>query len=247
MILQNKIVLITGASGGIGMALAREFGKHKAKLILHYANTKINIDTLQEELAKQNIESFSVQADFKSTDGIKSMFDTIKGKYGQLDVLVNNAGIFKTHENSFDTSQWNDELRVNLFAAVECADYAMSLMTNGGVIINISSVSGVERFGEMFSALPYAVSKAGMNRFSEILAIELAPKVRVVSISPGYVLTPQWNSTSDEDKKSSTNEVPIKRFITPEEVAEFTVAIAQNDAITGQNLLIDGGLAIRKF
>jgi len=248
MNLLDKIVLVTGASGGIGMALAREFAKHKAKLVLHYANTKTNIDMLQEELTKQGIESISIQADFRSADSIKSMFGAIKDKYGRLDVLVNNAGIFRFHKNWSDTTvEWMDELQVNLFAAVECMGLAAPLMSSGGVIASISSVSGIDKFGEDIETAPYAVSKAGLNKVSEMLAMRLAPKTRVVSICPGYVLTPMWSNTTDEDKDASTKQVPIKRFITPEEVAAFTVAVVQNDAITGQNLLIDGGLTVRPF
>lgn len=246
MNLKNKIVLITGASGGIGMAIAKAFGEQGAELILHYANTKINIDTLQNELAAIGVKSFAVRADFRKREDIKRMFGKVSDRFSRIDILVNNAGIYRSHKEVFDTSLWEDEMRVNFFAAVECSGFSLKLMKNKGVVINISSVYGVDKFTEDFRELPYAISKTALNKFTEMMAAQYAPKIRVVSVNPGYVITPIWKSVSNKDKKQAVSQVPIKRFINPEEVASLVVELARNEAITGSQFIIDGGLIIGK-
>jgi NAD(P)-dependent dehydrogenase (short-subunit alcohol dehydrogenase family) len=121
------------------------------------------------------------------------------------------------------------------------------LVVGGGVIINISSIAGkpgVAYFGE---SLSYSISKAALNTFSENLAAMLAPRIRVVSISPGYTLTPMWNLTSDKEKKDYENQVPLKRFVMPEEIAQMVISVSENEAITGTNIVIDAGLTLREI
>jgi 3-oxoacyl-[acyl-carrier protein] reductase len=119
-------------------------------------------------------------------------------------------------------------------------------MTNG-VVVLISSVAG--NSGTVFTggSLSYAVSKAALNKFGEELSMMVAPNKRVVTISPGYTLTKMWNPFSEKEKQEAVEGVPLKRFIKPEEIAHTVIAVLENDAITGQNIIVDAGLVLREI
>ena len=245
MKLKDKVALITGASGGIGEAIAQAFAKKKSRLILHAKNE----DSIKELafLCNRKVECMTVSADFQNIIEITQMFEKIGKKYRTLDVLVNVSGIERTYMDPLDTHEWKEVLDVNLFGAVECTREALRKMNGGGVIINISSVAGkpgVAYFGE---SLSYSISKAALNTFSENLAVMLAPRIRVVSISPGYTLTPMWKFSSEKEKREYEEKIPLKRFITPKEVAQAVIAVAENDAITGTNIVVDAGLTLKEL
>jgi NAD(P)-dependent dehydrogenase (short-subunit alcohol dehydrogenase family) len=231
MEIKNKIVLVTGATGGIGTAITGVMRKEGAKLILHYNN------------GKPSGSGFWVKANFSENTEIAKIFREIEGKFGKLDILINTVGIEEGARDQLDAQGWLRTFQVNLFGAVECARHAIKLMDKG-VIINISSVaanSGVV----IESSLAYSVSKAALQKFSENLAQMLSPKIRVVSLSPGYTMTPIWDIFSDKEKKEALKGVPIGRFINPSEIAEFALEVVKNEAITGVNLTIDGGLKLK--
>lgn len=239
MNLKDKTVLITGASGGIGSAIAKAFAKEKAKLILAYSKNEQTIKRLEKNLA--------IKCDLKNRDEISKMFLQVKEKFPSIDILVNVAGIEKVSEDPLDTSDWEDIIAVNLYGAVECSRHAIKMMNEGGVIINIASIAGSPNVAFAEGSLSYAVSKAALIKFTEQLAMMVAPKIRVIAISPGYVLTPMWDSFTEADKKEAVDAVPLKRFIKPEEVAQAVIAVAQNDAITGQNFVVDAGLVLKEI
>lgn len=246
MQLKDKVVLITGASGGIGGAVAKKFSRKGCKLILH-AKTKESLDKLIEELCSKKVECMSVYADFRKIESISEMFQTIQKEYKNLDIIVNVSGVERTYTDPLDTREWKEVLDVNLFGAVECSREGLKMMHGGGVIINISSVAGKTGVAYFGDSLSYAISKSALNTFSENLAIMLAPRMRVVSISPGYTLTPMWNFASDEDKDKYQEKVPLKRFIKPSEIAQAVIAVAENDAITGTDIVVDAGLSLKEI
>jgi len=173
------------------------------------------------------------------------MFNKIEEKYGHLDILINTVGIEETYEDQLDTNNWQKTFQVNLFGTVECVKYTLNMMQKG-LIVNITSIMGNQGIVGLES-LAYSISKAALQKFSENLSLMLAPNIRVVSISPGYTITPIWDMFSKEQKAEAIKSVPIKRFIKPEEVAKFITSVAENDAITGTNFTIAGGFNLKNI
>lgn len=246
MRLKDKVVLITGASGGIGGAIARKFARKGCRLILH-SKDKTTIEVITKELCDKKVDCVSVAADFRKIKEIAAMFTEIRKKFSSLDIIVNVSGVERVYRDPLDTREWKEVLNVNLFGAVECSREALKMMGGGGVIINISSIAGKPGVAYFGDSLSYSISKAALNTFSENLAIMLAPRIRVVSISPGYTLTPMWNLSNEKEKKEYEQKVPLKRFITPGEIAHAVIAVAENDAITGTNIVVDAGLTLKEI
>lgn len=234
MIIKDKVVLITGAAGGIGRALAKEFSEESCHVVLH---THTNGAMSGEE---------SVTADFSSPEQIESMYQEIERKFGGVDIVINTVGIEESAEDQLDTSKWQNMFATNLFGIIESNRNAIRLMKGkGGVIVNISSIMGnVGIVGE--SSLGYSVAKAALQKFSENAALMFVQdSIRILSISPGYTDTPIWNGFDESLKNQAINNVPIKRFITPTEIAQFIVAMVKNNAVTGTNFTIAGGLNLK--
>lgn len=246
MQLKGKTVLVTGASGGIGGAVVRTFAERGCKLILQTRH-KESLKELEADLSKAKVEFLSVEADFRKVKEISDMFAKIQEKYKSLDVLVNVSGIEKMYVDPLDTKEWKEVLDVNLFGAVECSREALKLMGGGGVIINISSIAGKVGVAFTGGSLPYAISKAALNTFTENLAAMLAPRIRVASVSPGYTLTPVWDMFTEEEKEKCLEDVLLHRFVTAGEVAQAVISVAENEAITGTNIVVDAGLTLREI
>lgn len=246
MKLKDKIVLVTGASGGIGEAIAKAFAKKGSRLILHGRNEG-SIKELGKQVGGDKVEYMRAVADFRKVKEISEMFEKIRKKYQSLDVLVNVSGIERMYMDPLDTQEWKEVLDVNLFGAVECSREALRMMNSGGVIINISSIAGKVGVAFTGGSLPYAISKAALNTFSENLAAMVAPRIRVVAISPGYTLTPMWEMYTEEEKEACLEDVLLHRFVTPKEIAQTVVAVAENDAITGTNIVVDAGLTLKEI
>ena len=246
MKLRGKVVLITGASGGIGGAIARRFARRGAKLILH-SRDGASVEEVKKELCDKKVDCVSVAADFRKLKEIAAMFEEIRKKFSSLDIIVNVSGVERVYADPLDTHEWKEVFDVNLFGAVECSREALKMMNGGGVIINISSIAGKPGVAYFGDSLSYSISKAALNTFSENLAIMLAPRIRVVSISPGYTLTPMWNWSSEKEKEEYESRVPLRRFVMPGEIAQAVVAVAENDAITGTNIVVDAGLSLKEI
>jgi len=245
MVLKDKVVLITGATGGIGRATVLKFAQEKASLIFTYNQKNSSLTDLEEKLTKSNTPFSSIQVDLAKLSDIKNLFSLVKEKYKNIDILVNMAGIEPSSNDPLDTQVWKKVFDVNLFAPVECIREAVKYIREGGVVINISSVAGKTGTTYDFSATSYAVSKAALSKLTEVCAYQFAPKIRFVSIEPGYVKTSMWGDLTKEKEDIYANKVPIKRFILPEEVSNLIVSVCQNDALNGQSFTIDGGLSLK--
>lgn len=246
MELLGKNVLITGSSGGIGGSIAKAFAEKGSKIVIH-ARNNTSLATIEDELRGSGFDFLSVTADFTKEDEISNMFATIRGKYKCLDVLVNVSGIERTYMDPLDTKKWKEVLDVNLFGAIECSREFLKTCNGNGVIVNISSVAGKPGVAYYGDALSYALSKSALTSFTENLAVMVAPRVRVVSISPGYTLTPMWNFADKTEMNKYSNQVPLKRFVLPSEVAKAVVSVCENDAITGTDIAVDAGLSLREL
>lgn len=241
MNLKNKIAVVTGGSSGIGQAICIALANEGCKVIFTYNSNEKGAD---ETLKKLGDGSFKFKVDLRQEKDIKNLFEFVKEKFGKLDVLVNNAGIEVLSDDQFDSATWQKTFEADLFWAVQCTKHAIFLIGESGMILNISSEYADEWMGYKDS-MAYSAAKAALNNFTKTLAKGLAPNVNVNAISPGYVDTPMWKHTTDEQKKVFGKDLLIGRFIKPEEIADMAVAIIKNDAMTGEVVVVDGGLSLK--
>jgi NAD(P)-dependent dehydrogenase (short-subunit alcohol dehydrogenase family) len=235
MDLKNKVVLVTGGAIGIGEAIVREFAKNGSTVVVNYNRSKKEAEKLVVELEADGVSALAVKADVSNEEEIGSLFDQVVQKFGSVDVLINNAG-YSTGEDFLKGTRklWLDQLTNNFLSVVSCSQKFLEI--NKGKtdkkIINISSIYGFGGVGDS-GFMQYCASKAAVNNFTENLAKFSGP-VLVNAIAPGYVWTPQWYEISKEEKDKFGENLVIKRFIEPNEIADGVIFLAKNDAITGE-------------
>jgi len=238
--LKGKRVLITGGAGGIGTATAKRFLEEECQVIvLDYDQEAI--DRVKKELP---LLRGTINADVSNADAVTHAFRELDEMTNGLDVLINNAGISIRHKFlDITPEEWCAVLDVNLkgvfFVAQESA--RMMMKENGGVILNMGSTNGIT--GYPYYA-DYNASKAGVIELTRSMALELAPKIRVNAICPGFILTPmQETEYTAEMLHDFESKVPLKRVGYPEEVAALFAFLASDEAafITGHCFVIDGG------
>ncbi|MBE7092985.1 MAG: SDR family oxidoreductase [Clostridiales bacterium] len=231
-----KTVLITGATGGIGQALAKTFSKNGFNVVMNYNN---NYEKAKELLKEVN--GIIIKADVSSEKEVEEMFAIAREKYGKIDVLINNSAIQSIGMLcDQDANDWQKVIDVDLTGAyntVKCALYDM--MYQGGKIINISSIWG--QCGASCE-VAYSTAKAGLIGFTKALAKEY-PNINTNCICPGVIDTEMNGHLSIDLKEELEKEIPMNRFGTPEEVAELALFLAQKgDYILGQVIAINGGM-----
>ena len=238
----NKVILVTGASRGIGRAIAKDLALDGNMVIANYNHSKDKAEELQEELKRNNINMDIYQADVSKREEIESMVEYVINKYGRIDVLVNNAGIdlVKLFTDVTD-EEWNYVINNNLYSVFCVSQQVVKHLINAknGVIINISSIFG--QIGASCESI-YAVSKAGIDGLTKSLAKELSlSNIRVNSIAPGLIDTEMNNDLSEEDIKNVEAEIPLKRIGRTEEIAKTVKMLIECDYITGQVISVNGG------
>jgi NAD(P)-dependent dehydrogenase (short-subunit alcohol dehydrogenase family) len=246
---QNKVVIVTGAAKGIGKGIAKVFSEKGAKVAV------IDWDALEgektaQELRAQGRESIFIQCDVSKEDQVMAMIDTVVKTFGQIDVLVNNAGI-GVYKPVLEASSedWDRCLSVNLKGVFLCSKYAIPHMQKlgKGAIVNISSVHS---HATVNGVAPYAASKGGITALTRNMAIDYGPAIRVNAIAPGWVLTPLIQSIFDsypdpaEQQRQVENRQVMKRIGRPEDIGYAAAFLASDEAsfITGTQLFVDGGL-----
>ena len=235
-------ILITGASRGIGRAIAIEFAKNNHNIIICAKSDLEGLQNTKRLVENENISCYIGLCDVTNEDSVKDFISDSVKIIGQTDVLINNAGISYIgllQDMSFE--DWNKVLSTNLTSAFLMSKYVIPemLKKQSGHIINISSVWG--NIGASME-VAYSASKGGINSFTKALAKELAPSnISVNAISPGFIDT-DMNKVFEKDELDAIfEEIPMGRAGSPSEVAKLIYKIAMSDYITGQIITIDGG------
>ena len=241
--MQGQVALVTGGGGGIGSGISRRLAAAGARVIITYRS---NAQKAQEVLASLAGDGhWIVQADVVNSAELQTLATQVAEKYGRLDLLVNNAGVTTPvpHDNLDDLSdEWIDRIfQTNwrgAFAAVRA--FKPLLMANGGgTVINLSSIAGQTGIG---SNVAYCASKAAMDSMTRSLARALAPQIRVVSVSPGWVLGEYAKRFPQSYIDSQVHATPLKRLATPEDVANTIWAVHNSlPMATGVIIPVDGG------
>lgn len=239
-----KTVLITGASRGIGRAIAVAFAGAGYRLVITCSNSREELLSLKQELKTQfHVDVLPSIGDVSSYSYMQQLFSEITERFGGVDVLINNAGISHIGLLSDMTiGDWNRIVSTNLTSVFSSCKLAIPYMVHqkAGKIINISSVWGIAGAS---CEVAYSACKGGVNAFTKALAKELAPSnIQVNAIACGVIDTQMNACFSEEERKALTEEIPAGRFGLPEEVAALALQLAAgNDYLTGQIITLDGG------
>jgi 3-oxoacyl-[acyl-carrier protein] reductase len=249
MELEGKVALVTGASRGMGKAIALKLASLGSRVVVNYvaieASNKVDADNLVESIIRLGGEAMSVEADVRDSETVKAMVEQVTDKWSKIDILVNNAGINRdTLLLRMSDDAWDDVITTNLRGAYLCTKFALRSMMRQewGRIINIASVSGI--VGNIGQS-NYAASKGGLIAFTKSVAREMGSRnITVNAVAPGYIITGMTDKLPPERKEAILAMIPLQRFGQPEDVAELVAFLASDRAgyITGQAITIDGGL-----
>jgi len=247
MDLTGKVALVTGASRGIGQAVAVELAKAGADVIVNYIGNEAVAQETVEKVEALGRKALKIKADVGNADEVQAMVDEAHAAFGHIDVLVNNAGI--TRDGlliRMKDSDWDDVLNINLKGVYLVSKAVAKLMVKqrSGRIINMTSVSGVT--GNVGQA-NYAAAKAGVIGFTKTCAKELAARgITVNAVAPGFIETAMTDVLPEKIKEGIAATVPLGRMGQPEEIAGVVTFLASDFAryITGQVLNVDGGMVM---
>ena len=242
--MKNKVALVTGASRGIGQAIAEKLGTHGA-VVIGTATTRNGAEAIDQHFRNKEIRGAGIVLNVNDADQINSALGTIREKFGEIEILINNAGI--TRDNllvRMKDEEWDDIMETNLKSAFRLSRAVLRAMMKAryGRIINISSVVGT--IGNIGQA-NYAAAKAGMFGFSKSLAREVGNRnITVNCVAPGFIDTNMTRALSDEQQQSLVQHVPLGRLGESEEVAAAVAFLASSAAgyITGSTLHVNGGM-----
>ena len=254
MDIQGRVALVTGGAGGIGGAVVRALARAGISgMAVNYRKSGKEAEDLAAEMERQGVSALAVQANVQDDAQVRAMMKGIESKFGRLDVVINNAGV--THWVKLSDLQgltdaiWDEILDVNLKGAFRCARAAADLLkANRGMIINVSSISGVLAPSTM-SSLAYGTAKAALIYMTRGLAVAMAPDVRVNCVAPAFTDTPwmsqHFGAEYQEVIAKASAGYPLQRIATPEDIAGAILGlITGGDFVTGQTLLVDGGLSL---
>jgi glucose 1-dehydrogenase len=248
--LKDKVALITGSDSGIGRAIALSFASEGCKVIVTYHSDEKGAKEVTEIIAQKGWAAICLQLDVGNEESVKNVFKRAIEHYGQIDILINNAGVNGSNilVENMDTKVFDTCIKTNLYGSFFCSRAYLKYRKdkNNGKIIFISSIH--EEIATPGNA-DYNASKGGIKNLSRSLALELAAKgIQVNNIAPGMILTPMNKEAmeNEEERKKKEQHIPLKRAGEPDEVASMAVFLAssESDYVTGSTFVIDGGLMI---
>jgi glucose 1-dehydrogenase len=250
MLLEDRKAIVTGASSGIGKATAERLGREGASVCVNYYSPEERsaAEDVAAAIEKSGARALAIQADVGNENDVEQMTAQVAKEFRGLDLLVNNAGIEKwVPLLKMTLADWNAVMTTNLTGAFLCLREAAKVMAHGtgGVIVNMSSV---HEFIPWPGFAHYCASKGGMKLLMQTAARELAPKIRVLNIAPGAIVTPINRFVLDdpEAEHAVEEEIPLGRIGKPEEIAAAVAwaASAQSDYVTGTTVVVDGGMSL---
>lgn len=239
--LEGMVAVVTGSSSGIGEATARQLSLAGASVVV---NSATSVEAGNNVASSLPTDSIYVQADISDSRGCQAIVDAAIGRFGKLDVLVNNAGWTSVVDHE-DLDGLTDEIfrrtfDVNVFGTWSMSKTAMPhlLQSPDGNIVNVTSVAGLRPAG---SSIAYSMSKAALNHMTLLLAKSFGP-VRVNAVAPGLVATP-WTADWHEIRTSVAGQAPLGRVGTPDDIADAVLALITNGYVTGEVMVVDGGIS----
>lgn len=244
--LNSKTVLITGASQGIGAAIARTFHAAGARVLINhpgYAQTEVDALSLADGLNQVRAESAAVwAADVSKAGEVQAMMTGVRDRLGGIDFLINNAAILRDRTTArMSLEDWDSVLDVNLSGVFYCCKYGLEIMREGGAIVSFGSIAALQGF---FGQANYASAKAGVQAMMRVLSRESARRrIRVNAVAPGVIQTSMAATIPEAARAEMLKQIPLGRFGDPEEVANVVLFLCSPMAsyITGQTLEINGG------
>jgi 3-oxoacyl-[acyl-carrier protein] reductase len=244
--LKGKVAVVTGASKGIGASIAEHLAAEGAAVVVNFAASKAGADAVVERIKKKEGTAVAIQADLSKPEDIKRLFAQTKAAHGELDVLVNNAGVYEFAPlDSVTPEHFHKQFNLNVLGLLLATQEAVKLMgPAGGSIINISSVVGPM---PVENASVYSATKAAVDAVTIALSKELGPKkIRVNSLNPGMVETEGLHAAGiaeSDFRKMIESQTPLGRIGRPDDIARAAVFFASDDAgwVTGQTLILAGG------
>lgn len=247
MRLAGKVAVVTGAGSGIGRGIARRFAQEGASVAVVDVNEAGAQETVGA-ITEASGDAIALQADVSRADEVRGVMEVVSTRWGRLDVLCNNAGIFWAHRGDtlvteMDEAVWDHVLAVNLKSVFLCCKYGIPLMTGGGAIVNVASIAGL--IGRD-TAQAYVAAKGGVIALTRTLAVQYAPGgIRANAVLPGRVDTPLVadDYATPEERVAFARAHPLGRFGTPDDIAGLALYLASDEAawITGASYVIDGG------
>ena len=240
--MSTRVALVTGSSSGIGAEVARRLAAEGLHVVV---NSRASVE--QGRAVAEEIGGSYLQADVGDPETARRLVEQVVDAHGRLDVLVNNAGTTRViaHADLAGATPevWRELYEVNCiapFVLVTAAEQALRAAAPG-CVVNVSSLAGVRPVG---SSIPYAASKAALNHTTRLLAGVLGPDVRVNAVAPGLVDTP-WTDDWDDVRAFVQKRAPLRRSATPGDVAEVVLGLVRADYVTGEVVVVDGGLGLR--
>jgi len=245
MLLDGKVALVTGASRGIGRAIALKLAAEGAKVAINYAGNTAKAEEVKAEIEKNGGQAILVQADVADSAAVEAMVNATVEAFGQIDILVNNAGI--TRDGllmRMKDADFDDVIRTNLRSAFLCTRAVARHMMGrrSGRIVNMASINGIRAQAGQAN---YAASKAGIIGLTKTNAMEFAARgITVNAVAPGFIGTDMTAKIAPEALEKYKNAIPVQRIGQPKDVANAVAFLASDEAsyITGQVLGVDGGL-----
>ena len=244
--LTGKVAVVTGASKGIGAGIAKSLAAEGASVVVNYASSREGADKVVAEIRKQGGKAVAVQGDVSKSADVKKLFQETKKAFGAVDVLVNNAGIYKFEPlEAVTESEFHRQFDINVLGTILATQEALNHFNpDGGSVINVSSVASMATFPY---AVVYAATKSAVDSVTRVLSTELAArKIRVNTIAPGLVETEGVHSAGimgSDFQKQAVAATPLGRAGQPDDIAQVAVFLASEDSrwLTGERISASGG------